>query len=118
MGYSNGRFTQAGRFSAPNERQLGEQYAARLDESALLRDSRSEEAVRAYYTRATGSRVKSFGPTSFDVGLGLNDHEAFDACVENFGFVPAVRALKLVSKRAKECDAAYWRRREQARRSP
>lgn len=66
--------------------------------------------IRQYYARAIASRIKSFGPTSFDVGGGMDDQEAFDACVENFGFKHSVEALKPVSVRAKACAASQARR--------
>jgi hypothetical protein len=75
------------------------------------------QEVRGYYARATASRTKSFGPTSFDVGGGMNDTSAFDACVESFGFVPSIVALKLVSRRAKECHAAYEARKAKERQA-
>lgn len=63
--------------------------------------------IRSYYARQIASPIKSFGPTSFDVGGGKNDEDAFDACVESFGFAVAVVALKPVSARAKACASAY-----------
>ena len=89
---------------AREERERAEAPPPRRYPPGSISFKRAQE-IRGYYARATASRVKSFGPTSFDVGGGKTDQEAFDACVENFGFRHSVEALKLVSERAKCCAA-------------
>lgn len=46
-----------------------------------------------------------------DTLLSKKDIDAFDLTAAAFGFVRTVRALKNISKRAKEKDDAYWARR-------
>lgn len=45
------------------------------------------------------------------------DSKAFERCVEHFGFVNAIRALKSISAHAKKLDDAYWTNRRGKKKS-
>jgi hypothetical protein len=95
-GFSNGRFSSTGRFSAPNARQTEEQRVAYEDEVSSFDPL---EEVRDEYKRLTTTFVNR-----------LQDWEAFNRCADQFGFGRAVKALKKISEKAAEKAREYAQR--------
>jgi hypothetical protein len=83
-----------------NERRLDVQDFKAERQAPKPTQQQQDTQVRGYYERAVGSTTQRFGATSFDMGLGLTDQRAFDRCVDEFGYVRAVKALDGISNRA------------------
>ena len=97
------------RFLHPSDRQVSESNQQAKDEASV--EPPNATAIRAHYARCVGSMVKRFGPTSFEMGLGLSDYEAFERCAKSFGYVNSIFALRVVSTRAKERHSAHVARK-------
>jgi hypothetical protein len=108
MSYSNGRWNDTGRFSAPTSKQA-EQNVHQADEAAAAaRDEHSPERIREEYAIATAKTTQKVGVV---YGQGLTDRQAFDQAISDHGYINAVKALKTVSAQAKARDDAYWAKR-------
>lgn len=101
------------RFLHPSDRQVSESNQQAKDEASV--EPPNATAIRAFYARATGSMVKQFGLTSFEMGLGMSDYGAFEDCAQKFGYVNSIFALRAVSARAKERHSAHVARKNRSR---